>query len=442
MSPNDDLNGVRGIFRALRNRNYRLFFIGQGLSLIGTWIQSVALGWLVYSRTHSAWYLGLVGFSGQIASMLLSPFAGVWVDRLPKHRLLVATQTLFMFQAFALAALALTGIVEVWHVILLSLFSGIVVGFDTPARQAFVVEMIENKEDLPNAIALNSSIFNSARLVGPAIAGILVASLGEGACFTINGISYLAVIIALLAMQVSAAPAQPATKSISEELKEGFAYTFGFVPVRSVILFLGLVSFVSMPYSVLMPIFAAQVLHGGANVLGFLTAASGVGALLGAMFLAYRKSVIGLGKWIPLAAGILGVGLMMFSFSRMLWLSILMLVCVGFGMIVQMAASNTILQTIVDDNLRGRVMSFYTMAFLGTTPFGSLLAGGVAARIGAPYTVLIGGLVALVGAALFAFRLPQLRRLVHPVYCDKGVLPPNLCGINAASERIVPPEYE
>lgn len=431
---------VKDAFRALGSRNYRLFVLGQGISLIGTWIQSVALGWLVYRLTGSALMLGVVGFATQIATFVLSPFAGVMADRWNRHRIIIITQSLYMIQALTLAFLVLTNRITVWEIIALGMFAGFVSGFDIPTRQAFVVQMVEDKGLLGNAIALNSSMFNAARLVGPAVAGALIASVGEGLCFLINGLSYVAVIIALLAMRV--APSNNAVKRehVIGELRSGFGYTFGFPPIRAIILILALMSLVGMPYTVLMPVFATKILKGGPGILGLLTSASGVGAFVGAMFLASRKSVLGLGKWIPIAAVMFGLGLVAFSFSTVLWLSLLILVIIGFAMISNMAACNTILQTVVEDEKRGRVMSFYTMAFMGMAPFGSLLAGALAGRIGAPYTVMLGGVLAILGGLVFATKLPSLRDLVRPVYCEKGILPANLCAIEEVSEATVPPE--
>lgn len=430
----------RNTFRALRYRNYRLFFVGQGLSLIGTWIQAVALSWLVYKITGSALFLGVVGFASQIATFALSPFAGVMVDRWNQHRILLVTQSLFMLQAFIMAALVLTGIIQVWQIIILSIFLGLVNGFDTPTRQAFVVQMIDDRTDLGNAIALNSSMFNGARLVGPAIAGVLIGAVGEGICFLLNGASYIAVIFALLAMRISHQIPEEAVPSAVRQLREGVSYTFGFPPVREIILMLAIISFVSTPYAILLPVFATQILHGSANTYGFLSAAAGVGALIGAFFLASRKSVLGLGKWIYIASIIMGGALIGFAFSNVLWLSLLLLVFIGFAIITQMASSNTILQTIAPDEVRGRVMSFYTMAFLGMTPFGSLAGGAIAARIGAPLAVAIGGGIAIISAAIFALRLPQLRVIIHPIYCELGIVPAVLCGVQACSESMVPPE--
>lgn len=439
-NPENRLN-LQGIFRALRHRNYRLFFMGQGLSLIGTWITSVTVSWLVYRLTHSALLLGLVGFTGQIATFMLAPFAGVLVDRWNQHRILIITQFLFLLGSTALTVLVLTNIIQVWQIIIVSTLVGFVNGFDMPTRQAFIVRMIEDREDLPNAIALNSSMFNSARLVGPAIAGVLIAVIGEGFCFMIDAVSYIAVIAALLAMQINLpATTEGERPAVLKELGEGLRFTFGFPPVRAIILLLAIISFVSVPYIVLMPIFATKIIGGGATVQGFLTAASGLGALSGAIFLASRSSVLGLGKWIPIAAGILGLGMICFSFSSTLWISIIFLIAIGFGMITQMASCNTILQTIVDDSIRGRVMSFYTVAFLGMAPFGSLAGGALANHIGAPHTVFIGGAAAIVAALVFARELPVLRTLVRPIYCERGILPPNICGVQIYSEIAVPPE--
>ncbi|MEN6371124.1 MAG: MFS transporter [Armatimonadota bacterium] len=431
---------VNEVFRALKSRNYRLFFFGQLISLVGTWIQSVALSWLVYSLTGSAVLLGIVGFTSQIATFLLTPFAGVLVDRWNRHRMIIMTQTMFMIQALLLAFLVLAGKIQVWQIIALGTFAGFVNGFDIPTRQSFVIEMVENREDLPNAIALNSSMFNAARLVGPALAGALIAAVGEGMCFLINGISYIAVIIALFFMRVAVDTREREHPHPVTQLREGFAYTFGFPPIRSIIYLLALISLVSMPYAVLMPVFATKILHGGPATLGILTSATGVGALVGAIFLASRKSVLGLGKWIPFSAFMLGAALIAFSFSGTLWLSISILIIIGFVALTQMASSNTILQTIVEDAKRGRVMSFYTMAFMGMAPFGSLMAGTLAESIGAPRTVAIGGFIAIVGAIVFASNLPRLRELVRPVYCEKGILPVQICGVEKVTEDTVPPE--
>jgi MFS family permease len=425
---------MAGVLRALRSRNYRLYFAGQGISLVGTWIQTIALSWLVYTLTRSAFLLGLVGFSAQIATLLLAPIAGVIADRLNRHRLLVTTQSLFTLQALVLAGLVLGHVVEVWHIVVLSVLLGVINAFDMPTRQSFVVEMIEDRQDLPNAIALNSSMFNGARLVGPAIAGILIAAVGEGMCFLINAVSYLAVIAALLAMKVAPRAPRGERRRVWHELREGFGLAFGFAPTRAILLLLALISLAGMPYATLMPIFAAQILHGGPSTLGFLSAGAGVGALAGAITLASRKTVLGLGRWIPTACATFGLALIGFSFSRWLPLSIVMLALAGLGMITHMASSNTILQTIVDDARRGRVMSFYTMAFIGMAPFGSLLGGALASRIGAPRTVMLGGVLCLIGAAAFARRLPELRRLVHPIYRERGIIPEVVTGVQVATD--------
>ncbi len=410
--------------RALRHRNYRLFFSGQSISLIGSWMTRIATSWLVYRLTGSALLLGLVGFAGQIPSFLLAPLAGVLIDRWNRHRLLVATQVLAMLQSAALAALALTGVINIWHVLLLSLFQGLINAFDMPARQAFVVEMVEKREDLANAIALNSSMVNAARLLGPSIGGVVIAAVGEGWCFFGDAVSYLAVIASLLLMRVAPRPRRTVAETrVLHELRAGWAYVAGSPAIRSILLLLALVSLVGMPYTVLMPVFASSVLHGGPHTLGFLMAATGVGALLGAVFLANRRSVLGLGKVIPAMAGLFGVGLIAFSLSRWLWLSLVLLLATGLGFMVQMAASNTLIQTLVEDDKRGRVMSFYTMAFMGTMPFGSLVAGGLASRIGAPRTLLLGGALCIVAALWFASRLRGLRATVRPIYVQLGILP-------------------
>lgn len=427
--------------RALQHRNYRLFFSGQSISLVGTWMTRIATSWLVYRLTGSALLLGVVGFAGQIPSFLLAPFAGVWVDRWDRHRLLVWTQVLAMLQSVALAVLTLSGHIRMWHVIALSVFQGVVNAFDMPARQAFVVEMVERREDLPNAIALNSSMVNAARLLGPSIGGVVIAWVGEGWCFMLDGVSYIAVIASLLAMKI--APRAFQTRkgaNMLAQLREGWRYAAGFQPIRKVLLLLALVSLVGMPYTVLMPVFANEVLRGGPNTLGFLMAASGVGALLGALLLASRRSVLGLGKYIPITAALFGAGLVAFSYSRVLWVSLALMVVTGLGFMVQMAASNTVLQTIVEEDKRGRVMSFYTMAFMGTAPFGSLLAGAVADRIGAPHTLVWSGVGCVVGALWFATALPRLREDVLPIYKRIGIVPEVAAGIHVTADMTVPPQ--
>lgn len=417
-----DINGLRLIFRALSHRNYRLFFGGQSISLIGTWMQQIAMSWLVYRLTHSAFLLGVVGFTGRIPTFLFAPLAGVLVDRWSRHRLLVITQILSTIQALILAFLVLTGMITVWHIIFLSLFLGFVNAFDVPVRQSFVVDMVEKEEDLGNAIALNSSMGTSARLFGPSIAGILIAAVGEGMCFLLNGLSFLAVIAALLAMKIPRRKREIQNRQVIQGLKEGFSYAFGFAPIRSLLLLLGLVSLMGMPYQVLMPIFAGKILHGGPHTLGFLMAASGCGALAGTIYLASRKSVLGLGRIIVISSSLFGIGLIAFSLSRVFWLSFLLMLLTGSGMMVQMASTNTVLQTIVEEDKRGRVMSFYAMAFMGMVPFGSLLAGSLANNMGAPYTVMIGGIACIFGSVMFAKKLPSLRKIARPVYVEKGII--------------------
>jgi MFS family permease len=424
---------VRRLLRALRHRNYRLFFAGQSVSLIGTWMQQIAMSWLVFQMTQSSWDLGLVLFCGQVPALFLSPVAGVLTDRWDRHRLLLLTQSLAMLQALLLAALTLAGVVQVWHLILLSLFLGVVITFDMTGRQAFLTEMVSSREDLGNAIALNSSVVNGARLVGPSLAGLLLSVTSPGVCFLANGVSYVAVLVALLAMRLP--PRERAHKHapLWQGLREGFRYVFGFAPIRALLLLLGLASLTGMSYTVLLPQFTVGVLHGDAHVLGFLTAASGLGALAGALFLAARKSVLGLGRWVVLAAGLMGLALLGFDLARDLLPALGVLFVVGFAMMVQMAASNTILQTIVDEDKRGRVMSFYTMAFLGMAPLGSLLAGALAARAGLKVAFTVNGVLLLAGAAVFAFHLPRLRALVRPIYVRLGILPEIAAGIESAT---------
>lgn len=421
MSSNNE-DGLKVIVRALQHRNFRLFFAGQMISLIGTWMQQVAISWLVYRLTNSAMLLGVVSFAGQIPTFLLAPVAGVLADRLNRHRMIVITQTLSMLQAAVLTFLIFTGFIHIWHIIVLTSFIGLVNAFDMPTRQAFLVEMVEKREDLGNAIALNSSIVNSARFIGPSIAGVLIAVAGEGVCFLFNALSYLAVIVALLAMRITPAAVEKVKRRhVFVELKEGFNYAFGFPPIRILLFLLGLISLMGAPYAVLLPIFAKDILKGGPHTLGFLMASAGVGALSASVYLASRRSVRGLGRVIVFATAILGGGLIAFSFSRTVWLSMFFILFAGFGMMINLASCNTILQTIVDDSKRGRVMSFYTMSFMGAAPFGSLLAGYAAKNIGAPDTLIIGGAVCILGSFLFARKLPLIRRLASPILIEKGI---------------------
>ncbi len=431
----------RTTFRSFKYKNYRLFFTGQSISLIGTWIQRIATPWLVYHLTDSVFLLGLVGFAGQIPTFLISPFAGVLTDRWNKYRIMIATQIAAMIQALILTLLYFGGHIHVWHIVILNMFLGCINAFDTPARQSFVIQMVEKREDLGNAIALNSSMVNGARLLGPSIAGVLIALTGEGYCFLINGLSYIFVIVSLLMMTVVPQPSRKKETHVLREMKEGIAYAIGFTPIKYIIYLLAVVSFMGMSYTVLMPVFAREILHGGPHTFGFLMAASGLGALSGALYLASRKSVVGLTRYIPIAAGLFGLSLVGFSLSRFLPLSLVLLVFAGLGMMLQMAASNTILQTIVEDDKRGRVMSFYVMAFMGTAPFGSFLGGTLAKYIGTPGTILVGGLICIASAAIFARKLPAISQQIRPVYVRQGLIPEEVTsGIQTASELTVPPE--
>ncbi|MBS4015528.1 MAG: MFS transporter [Candidatus Latescibacteria bacterium] len=428
------------IFRAFQYRNYRYYYIGQGVSLIGTWMQRVAMSWLVYRLTHSPFLLGVVGFSSEIPIFLAGPVAGVLIDRWNRRKVLIITQILAMIQAFVLTALVFTHQIQVWHIIALSAFMGLINAFDMPGRQSFIVEIVEKKDDLGNAIALNSSMFNLARLIGPSVAGILIATAGEAVCFLVNGISYLSAIYALYAIRLKPKQIKPIVKNVLRELKQGFSYAYNFLPIRAILILLIVISFFAFPYIVLMPVIAKDILKGGANTMGFLMGGAGIGALIGALILAARKSVRGLGKIIPIAGLIFGVGLIALSFSRVFALSVLILIFTGGSMMMLMAVCNTVLQTIVDDDKRGRVMSIYTMAFMGAMPFGSLLAGAVADKIGATYTITIGGIICIITALVFARYMPKIRKVVHPIYVKMGIIPEIATGIQAATNLTTPPE--
>ncbi len=439
-----DLSAFRHGFRALRHRNFRLFVTGQFISLIGTWMQTVALGWLIYRLTHSPFLLGLAGFLGQIPSLFLSPLAGALADRWNRQRMVIATQCLYMVQALVLAALVLSGRATIVHILALNLFQGCLNAADVPSRQSFVIEMVEDRDDLPNAIALNSSVFNTARLVGPSLAGLLLSMVSEGTVFLINGLSYIAVLAALLAIRVRPrehAPVQ--APHIVAHLAEGIGYAMHFAPIRAVLVLLAFVGLIGTPYSVLMPMLASDVLGGGSGTLGVLVSSIGVGALGGAFFLATRRTVRGLGRVIVWAVTAFSLGLVGVGLVHVKWMACALLAVSGFGMMVHMASSNTILQTLVDHDKRGRVMSLYTVAFMGTMPIGSLAAGAVAGRIGVQWTLVIGGVTCLAAAVVFARALPALRAQVRPIYVRLGIIQEVASGIQAgeepASSSVAPP---
>jgi len=399
---------LREAIRALRHRNFRLFFTGQIISLVGTWMQTIAESWLVYRLTGSAAKLGMVGFCAQIPVFLIAPIGGAAADQSNRKRTLLFTQSAAMALALVYAALTLSHRIQIWQIFVLAALLGVVNGFDIPTRQAFVVDMV-GKEDLMNAIALNSSMFNGARIVGPAVAGILVASVGEGWCFFINGVSYVAVITGLLMIAIPHRRVEKGLGSPARRIAEGFRYTATTKPIAGLLLLLGLVSLAGMPYAVLMPIFADRVLHGNARTLGALMSASGAGALLGAFTLALRRGLRGLGRWVAAAAAGFGAALIAFSFSHTVWVSAALLVPVGYALMVEMASSNTLIQSMVPDELRGRVMSVYSMMFMGMAPVGALLAGFSAHAFGAAWTVAGGGMLCVAGSGAFAWKLPSLR---------------------------------
>lgn len=430
---------VKQTLRALRHKNYRLFFTGQSISLIGTWMQQVALSWLVYRLTDSAFLLGLVGFASQIPTFIFASFAGVFADRYSKHKIIITTQTLAMIQAFILAFLTLTSSIQIWQILSLSLFSGLINAFDMPTRQSFVIDMVDDRNDLPNAIALNSSVFNAARLIGPTLAGLLITIVGEGICFLINAISYITVIASLLLMNIPRRMNNHHKEKVLQGFKDGIKYAYNFKPIRALLLLIGLVSLTGMPYTVLMPVFAKDILHGDAHTLGFLFGAVGLGAFTGAIYLASRKTVLGLARWIAAAASIFSLGLLFFSVSRNVYLSTGLMYFTGFGMMMQMASTNTLLQTLVDDDKRGRIMSLYVMAFMGTAPFGSIMAGTLASTIGAPFTILSSGIICLAGALLFYKNLPELRKHIRPIYIQKGILPEVSTGLQSSTHLKMPP---
>lgn len=417
------LGSVSHAWRALAHRNFKLFFVGQSISIIGTWMTRLATSWLVYRMTHSALLLGVVSFAGQIISFLLGPFAGVWVERLNRRKLLVWTQAAGAAQSLALAALTLAHVINLWEIIALTALQGVINAFDMPGRQSFLVQMVEDRSDLSNAIAINSSMANGGRLIGPAIAGVVIGTFGEGWCFLIDGLSYFAVIASLLMMRIKFLNIRRNATSMFEQMREGWDYVRKFHPIRTLLLLFALLSLMGYSYSVLLPLFAGQVLHGGGYTLGGLTAASGIGALTSGLSLAVRKSVVGLTRMLQIAAAMLGGALILFGVSHVLWLSLALMVFVGFGLMQAAAVSNTIIQSLVPEDKRARVMGYYTMAFFGAAPFGSLLAGALAHRIGAPHTVIVTGAFCAAGSLWFTFELPKVRADMRPIYQEMGLLP-------------------
>ena len=433
------LASISHAWRALRHPNFKLFFAGQSISVIGTWMTRLATSWLVYRMTHSALLLGIVSFAGQIVSFALGPFAGVWVERLNRRKLLVWTQAAAAVQSLALAALTLAHVINLWEIIALAALQGLINAFDMPGRQSFLVQMVEDRADLSNAIAINSSMANGARLIGPAIAGLVIGAFGEGWCFLIDGISYFAVISSLLLMRIKARDEvfRRDSRGMFEQMREGWNYVTTFSPIRTILLLFALVSLMGYPYAVLLPIFAGHVLHGGAYTLGWLTTASGIGALVSGLSLAARKSVVGLTRMIQIAVAMLGVALILFGLSHTLWLSLVLMVFAGFGLMQGAAVSNTIIQSLVPEDKRARVMSYYTMAFFGAAPFGSLLAGALAHRIGAPYTVILTGAVCIAGSLWFTLELSKVRAVMRPIYQELGLLPRDVSLMPNAQERSI-----
>ncbi|MDP3463771.1 MAG: MFS transporter [Bacteroidales bacterium] len=397
-------------FRALESRNFRLFFYSGMASLIGTWIQNLALGWLVYRLTDSAFYLGLVGFAGQIPALFLSPIAGVYADRVNRRKMLIITQTIPMLLAFLLAGLVYTDQIHIGLLMVIVVINGVAISFDTPFRHAFLLEMIGDRKLLTNAVALNSTLVNTARFIGPTIGGFLIAFAGEAFCFLVNGISFTGVIIALMSMRVAKTKLVKPGGTILMQLREGVLYTYRFKPVRYMILLVITTSVFGLPFQAFLPVFARDVLAGNSQMLGLLTGAIGAGALTGAFYLATRRSLFGLPQLIRFTAFLFALGLMAFSLSEYPWLSLSLLYFTGFGMIVQFAATNTLLQTVVEEDKRGRVLSFYSMSFMGFTPLGSLLLGVLAEKITVPYTILLSALMCLGAAFLFSRKTSFIRK--------------------------------
>ena len=409
-------------WRALRHPNFRLFFFGQSVSVIGTWLTQVARGWLVYELTHSALLLGVVSFAGQIVSFLTGPFAGVWVERLDRRKLMIWTQAIGGLQSLFLAVVTLTHVVTLWQIIVLSIVAGVVGALSVPARLSFVALMVEDRNDVDNGVALVTSMNNVARLVGPAIAGLVIAAWGEGWCFLIDAISFLPVIASLTLMRMKIPPGRRNSRGMFEEIREGWNYVSTFLPVRTLLIFLALISLMGNSYAVLLPVFAAKVLNGGPTTLGWLTSASGIGALASTFLLALRKSVVGLARRVQIAGTLLGLALILFGGSHELWLSLPLMALIGFGLMQSVTAINTIIQSLVPEDMRGRAMSYYTMAFLGAAPFGNLFASALADRLGANIAVSLTGAACLAGSIWLALQLPSLTAAMQPIYAERGLL--------------------
>lgn len=418
-----DFNAIKNIFSSLRSRNYRLYFIGQGVSLIGTWMQNIALSWLVYWLTGSVFLLGLIGFTSQIPTFVLSPFTGVLTDRYNRLRIMVLTQALFGLQALSMALLVMFKVVDVWHIVALSIIYGIITAFDAPARQSLVIDLIDRPEDLGNAIALNSAIFNAARLIGPAIAGITIGIVGEGICFLLNAVSFAAVIIALLQIKIPVKHASVYPTDFKKGLREGIDYTFHSVPIRTLIILLAVLSIIGLSFIVLLPAYAKEILKGGSDFLGYLMSAMGAGALIGAIYMAARKTVLGLSKIITAGLLVMGLAIVLGAFSERLYFSMAVFFFGGLCMVLTLSSINTMLQTIADEDKRGRVMSFYAMALMGGTPIGNLVSGALASGIGLSWTFIICGSVTVITGIWFGMNIKSLRKYIRPIYVSKGIIP-------------------
>jgi MFS family permease len=409
---------LKTTLRAFRNRNYRLYFFGQAISITGTWMQSIALNWLVYRLTNSVFMLGVIGFVLYAPNFFFAPIAGVFADRTSRFKMFFTTQVLAMCQALTLAVLVMTDTIQVWHIVVLAGVLGTINSFDFPSRQSMVVLLVEDKKDLSNAIALNSSMVNLARMLGPSFAGILIALIGEGWCFLINGISYIAVLGCLLAMRLRPQEITQGKANVWRGFREGVNYAFGSPAIRLVLILLAFVSIVGMPYAALMPVYARDILHGDSKTLGFLMGATGLGAITAAILLASRRSVVGLERQLAIAAACMGTGLIAISYIKDFWMALPFMYLIGIGMISQIAVSNTILQTLVDEDKRGRVISLYVATFVGMLPFGNLLTGSLASAFGTPETMFITGILLVIASIAFTTQLKKWREHAYPIIAE------------------------
>ena len=422
------------VFASLKSYNFRLYFGGQCISLIGTWMQQIAMSWLVFRLTGSVLLLATVTFTAQIPILVATPYMSVFVDRFDRRKLLVLTQTLSMIQALLMAILTLTGLVQVWHIMVLSLLIGLINALDNPTRQSFYPSLV-SPDKLSNAIALNSAVINGSRLIGPAVGGVLIGLLGEGICFLLNGISYIAVIVALLLMRLPSTRGCTAKQKVLEDMRDGFRYVVRNIPIRTLLLLMSAISFFGLPLMTFIPAYVKTILHGESEMLGLLLSCIGGGSFVAALYLAARKSVLGLGKVVMLSGVLLGIGLSVMAFVTIPWVAAVLCLPIGFTIIAAVASINTLLQTLSGEDKRGRVMGYMAMAFTGMAPVGSMVLGAIEKWIGLQMIILLSGICCFVAALVFEYYRPLVRKHAHPVYIEKGIIKEIAIGIDSTEEQ-------